>query len=480
MLLVLDGSGELYRQLGRALRTAMAEGRLAAGSRLPSTRELALQLGLSRNTVLAAYELLRAERMIEARTGRGSFVAAAPARRGAPPAPVEPLPAPSMRAARQRALPPLPLPWRQPGVRIDLQYGEPLTHVAVFTAWSRCLAQAAAHLEPGYVQAQGRPELRAQIAAYLSRRRGLVCTAGDIVVVHGTQRAISLLARVLVDPGQTVVVEEPGYALARQALFAHGAAVRALPVDAQGLVVERLAGVDARLILVTPSHQFPLGVAMSLERRRALLRHAHEHAALIVEDDYDGEFGIGAGALPTLSALDGQGRTIHVGTFSKSLLPSLRLGYIVCPPGLRRDLVQAKRLEDISCAALEQQALARFMAGGGFERHLRRTALELRRRRSALVEGLRGLGERVRVQDSGSGMHLLAWLPGLDASALAMLIDDARRCGLALHPLSAHYEQPPAEQALLLGFACASAAQIREAVGILGACLDRVGPHRAP
>jgi GntR family transcriptional regulator/MocR family aminotransferase len=213
-------------------------------------------------------------------------------------------------------------------------------------------------------------------------------------------------------------------------------------------------------------------VALTLDRRKALLQYANSQSAWIVEDDYDGEFGFEGRMLPALRSLDSADRVIYVGSFSKTVLPALRLGYIVGPRALRNDLVLARRLADIGSSGVDQCALAHFMASGAYERHLQRTALELRRRRHALATGLaRHCAAQVVLQDSGAGMHAVAWLPGFDAARLRSLIARAEQQGLGLHGLAAHYASPPAMQGLLLGFANASVAQIRLATRRLGQCL---------
>lgn len=480
MYLELDGRGERYRQLLRALKAAMRDGRLAPGSRLPSSRQLASDLGLSRNTVVAAYELLCAERLAESRHGTGTFVAApppasAPVRRaGAADAPA------SRFAQRLRTLPPLRALRHGAGVVVDLQYGEPMTNPPLLEAWRRCLSQAAPHVPPGYPPAQGLPELRAQIAAHLARRRGLACDADDVVVVAGTQQAMTLLARLLADEGEPVAVEAPGYPLTALALRAHGAAVHEVPVDADGLEVARLPGGPLRFVVVTPSHQFPTGAVMSLARREQLLREATRRGFWVVEDDYDGEFGFETRALPALRSLAGGERVVHVGSFSKSMFPALRLGYVVGPPGLVADLVRAKRLADMGCSALEQTAMARFMASGRFERHLRSAAAELRRRRRALWDGLEThCAGHVEVRRSDAGMHCVAALPGFDAARLERLVQRARERGLGLHPLAPASANERGGR-LLLGFAGVSVRQIAVATRRLGECLDEIAPRARP
>jgi GntR family transcriptional regulator / MocR family aminotransferase len=474
MYLQLDGKGELYRQLLRALKQAILDGRLAPGTRLPASRSLSAELGLSRNTVLAAYDLLCAEHLAIARRASGTYVAPAtcPARPRKTGRQVEPQ---SRYADRLRHLPPHNMPMRRPGVRVDFQYGEPLADLQLFTAWSGSLSYAAMHTEPRYPPVAGLSALRVQIAAHLGRRRGVNCTAEDVIVVNGTQQAFSLLARVLLDEGHPVVLEDPSYALSARCLQAHGAALSFVPVDAEGLVVDALPTEGVRLIGVTPSHQFVSGVTMSVRRRMALLRYASDRCCWIVEDDYDGEFGFEGRMLPALRSLDADDRVVYVGSFSKSMFPALRLGYLVCPRALHGDLLQAKLMADIACGGIEQVALAHFMDMGGFDRHLKRTSLELRRRRAALLKGIaEHCGGGVQVQDSGAGMHCIAWLPGLSAAHFERLVEQAAGRGLGLHSVSPHYARPPRMAGLLLGFAGTSVPQLRLATRLLGESLRAV------
>lgn len=474
MYLELDGKGVLYRQLLRALKRAILDGRLAAGTQLPATRLLAETLGLSRNTVVAAYALLCAEHLAASRGGSGTFVAEglAPRRRRAPPADI---PAPSRYAARSRELPALNLPRRRGTLRYDLQYGEPLVDLPLFAAWGRQLARAAARTDGRYPPSQGLPALRAEIAAYLARRRGIACDAEDIVVVAGTQQAVALLGRLLLDEGDTAVLEDPHYQLIAHALAAEGARLRFVAVDAEGLDAAALPEERIRLACVTPSHQFPSAAVMSVPRRMALLQQAAQRRFWLLEDDYDGEFGFEGRLLPALRSLDLDDRVIYVGSFSKTLFPALRLGYVVCPRALRDDLVRAKRLADLGCGAIEQAAMAGFMASGAFERHLRKASLELRRRRRALADGVaRHCGARLVLDDSGAGMHCVGWLPGLDPAEADALRALAESRGLGLYPIQPHYARPPQMPGLLLGFAGLSVAQLRQATRLLGDCLDQV------
>ena len=472
--LELKGTGPRYEQLARAMKAAIQGGRLKPGIRLPATRDLARQLGISRNTVLTAYEILCSERFAHSRAGSGTYVsgdAAEPTRRRGPES-VEPQ---SRYAARLRALPRAALRRLLPRPRYDLQYGEPLINPALLNAWSKALSQATERTELHYPGAQGLQPLREAIADHLGRHRGVVCDPDDVVVVSGTQQAIALLSRILADEGDEAVIEEPHYQFAAHAMLAHGLRPVAVDTDGDGIVCDDLPDRSVRFVLVTPSHQFPAGAEMSLGRREALLHYAGAHGCWIVEDDFDGEFRYEPRAMPALKALDEHGRVIYVGSFSKVVFPALRLGYVVVPRSLQRDLVMAKRLDDLGCGAIEQSAMASFMRDGGFERHLRKSAAELRRRRAALLDGLRQHASRhVEVAPSRAGMHLVAWLPAWSHERFQTLIDTARAHGLGLHPIAPHFARPPASPGLLLGFAALSVPQLHAATALFGQVLDRV------
>lgn len=471
MHLQLDNQGLKHEQLARSLKQAIRSGQLQSGSKLPSTRMLSENLGLSRNTVLRAYEQLRIERLGVMREGSGTYVGDVPSMHApaAPPRQVEPQ---SAYAARIRDLPPLTIGGGAPGIRYDLQYGAPLVNTKLVSAWSAALATAAATTNTGYPHPQGLPALRESISRFLATWRGVVADPRDIVVVSGTQQALSLSARILLDVGATAAMEDPYYELASHCLRAHGADVVGVRTDDQGLVVDELPR-NARLVHVTPSHQFPAGTSMSLDRRRQLLRFAQENSSWIFEDDYDGELSYSARPIAALRSLDSGDRVIYVGSFSKMMFPSLRLAYVVCPAGLRKDLVRAKMLEDLGCPSIEQAAMHLLFKRGAFDRHLGATVLELRRRRCALFAGLeRHAAGRIQADDSQLGMHVVGWLPGFDQSRLDRLIASARLQGLGLHPVHPHYRVPPPRLGLLLGFAGLFPRQIDAATKILGECLQ--------
>jgi GntR family transcriptional regulator/MocR family aminotransferase len=471
MYLELDGRGALYEQLARSLKSAIVHGRIGPGKRLPATRELASELGLSRNTVLTAYELLCDEELASSRPGSGTYVApaanTAPVGRAA-----ETLQPQSRYAARLRKLGPIQLRAAPAGTRYDLQYGEPLLNPPLLSRWRSELANAAMRSDMRYAAAQGLPELRQAVCGYLARRRGVIASADDVIIVSGTQQALSLVARVVLDEGDSAVLEDPHYPLALHALRAHGARIVHTPVDEDGLVTAALPQRSPRLVFTTPSHQFPSGAVMSIQRRAQLLQYAVDHHCWIFEDDYDAEFRYESRPIPALRSLDTAGRVVYAGSFSKALFPSLRLGYIVCPASLRTDLVDTKRLDDMGCPAIEQAAMARFIESGRFDTHLRKATAELRRRRSALLAGLqRHAGDLLWLRDSRAGMHVVGWLPKFSYEQLAQLMQLAASRGLGLHAIHPLFKVAPPYPGLLIGFAGLSVTQITSATKLLGGCL---------
>lgn len=479
MYIELDAQGPRYAQLIRALKAAILDARLPAGARVPASRTLARELDLSRNTVLAAYEQLQAEGFLLGRVGSGSYVAdvgsrAISLRRTAPDALAAPL---SPFARRALAMSDgANIPGRQhAGLRYNLQYGLPLTNLALASAWRREINRAAERAEFDYPDAQGLAALREQICDYLARRRGVSAAPEDVLVISGTQQAFALAARVLLGDGETVVLEDPHYRGARQIFAAHGARVRGVRVDAEGLVPAALP-TRARLAVVTPSHQFPTGALLPLARRVELLQWAAERRSWLIEDDYDGEFRFGGRPLAALKSLDRDGRVIYIGSFSKTLFPALRLGYMVLPSSLRDAFCAAKWLEDRGSNTLEQAALAHFMESGGFERHLRRAAQTLRTRRTAMLAGLkRHAADAVEVVDSNAGMHLTAWLKSGNHADCERLALHARDRGLGLYTVAPYALQAPLRPGLLLGYAALPPADIEIALRLLGRCMRETG-----
>jgi len=477
------------RRIYDLLRTQIADGTLALGARAPSTRALAAELGVSRTTVTAVYEQLAAEGFLVTSAGRAarvaSTLAAAPAAAvGRSRRAVAPLSAFGRRVERMRlsALP------ADPPAAIDFLYGAIATRDFPALAWRR--AYLAALLSPPsrlyYAPAEGDATLRRALQGYLARARGLRCDAGQIVIVHGSQQAIDLCARVLLDPDDVFVFEDPGYLMARRCFEATGARLLPVPVDAQGLDTERLPRVGTvRLAYVTPSHQFPLGGTLPIARRQALLQWARRQRAWLVEDDYDGEFRYGQRPIDALQAIDTEGCVIYVGTFSKALSPQMRLGYLVLPPALVPAFRQAKRLTDRHAPLLEQRVLASLIDNGSYERHVRRIRRANERRRAALLDAItQHLPDATRVEGSAAGLHVVVWLPWLRAQDEPAVVEAARRRGVGVHPVSGLFAEPARRgrsrpAGLVVGYASLGIAEITTGIRGLAAALSDLQCARA-
>jgi GntR family transcriptional regulator/MocR family aminotransferase len=319
----------------------------------------------------------------------------------------------------------------------------------------------------GYGPAAGYAPLRAALAGYLARARGLSCEPGQIVIVNGSQQAFDLVARVILDPDDAVVVEEPGYHGSRATFEAAGARLIPIEVDESGLDTGKLppASAGVQLCCVTPCHQFPTGVIMSLNRRLALLGWAQRTGAWVLEDDYVSEFRYEGRPIEALHGLDASGRVIYVGTFSKVLYPALRLAYLVLPTSLVETVVAAKWVTDRYSAMLGQEALADFIASGAFERYLRRACTRNAARRQALIASLKEhLGDQIEIGGSNAGVHLLVWLKGYAASRVTQVIDRAARAGVGVYPINSCYVRGPSKAGLLFGYASLTTSEIRSGV----------------
>jgi GntR family transcriptional regulator/MocR family aminotransferase len=452
------------------IKAAILDGRLAPGLQLPASRALAGHLGVSRNSVMAVYDLLLGEGYVVARQGAGCFVSEARAR-AAPVA--DPAAASRLRPAwRGQA----PKPRGAPSGMLALRLGLPDLALFPYDEWRRLIgrAQRRAALAPGgYAGAYGVSALRQAIAGHVSLTRAVACGPDDILVTHGAQQAFDILARVLVEPGRTVVaVEEPGYPPLRAAFAAAGALVHPVPVDEEGLVVEAIAP-DAAIVCVTPSHQFPLGVPMSPARRQALLAFADRADAVIVEDDYDGEFRFAARPLDALQTLDRAGRVIYVGTFSKCMSPDLRLGFAVCPPWARDPMARAKQISDWNCPVVDQEALAAFITEGHLARHVRRMRSVYGERRRILLESLSAhCGRWLTPYPAMAGLHIAARLaPGIDCRTI---VSRAAGEGLGLRALAEFASEPAAPGGFVFAYGAEGAETIAAVVRRLGAILAEV------
>ncbi|WP_266182261.1 PLP-dependent aminotransferase family protein [Dyella humicola] len=469
--LTIAGRRDLTGQLYRQLRTAIVDGRLPARERLPSTRDLARQLGVSRKTPLEAYERLIAEGFLISHAGDGTYVA-----EGLAPAPVSTrarsVASPKAAAVWKRVPEALSMP--KPGTQLTYDYLGGVTDKALFRGdvWRRCINHALRVQARGrgmYHDPGGEQELRLAIARYVGFNRGVTCNWQDVVATQGAQQALDLAARVMVNPGDTVAVEEPGYPPVRSALLALGARVVPVRVDNEGLVVSALPD-HARLVYVTPSHQFPLGMPMSLERRIALLEWASARGALIVEDDYDGEFRFEGRPVESLRSLDRSGVVAYVGTFSKTIFPELRMGYVIPPESLATDFLKAKQINDWHGNSLTQAALARFMLDGDFGKHLRRMHRYYAERREALLGHLEGeLSRWLEPIAPVAGIHLAAMLrKGLSEDEL---IAKARIESIGLYGISRFYAGRRARQGIIFGYGDISVAAIHASMSRLKSVL---------
>jgi GntR family transcriptional regulator / MocR family aminotransferase len=479
-------STPLQRQIYDQLRTAILSGTLSSGARVPSTRELAADLGVSRNTVAGAFDQLLAEGYLEGRVGSGTFVAEALPEellrvnvgQGLPRT-ARDSPAGEIRAsARGKALAAIRLSPRPlaPAVPRPFSPGIPALDEFPRALWARMAARILRQA-PSFLLTYGDPAgyrpLRRAIAEYLRLARAVRCTADQVIVTDGTQQAFDLAARVLLDPGDAAWVEDPGYGGVRGALQAAGVCCVPVPIDAEGISVrEGMARApQARLICVTPSHQYPLGIIMPLPRRMALLEWARKRGAWIVEDDYDSEFRYRGRPLASLQGLDESGRVIYTGSFSKTLFPGLRLGYLVAPEKLVETFARARAVTNRSSAGLEQFLAAEFLSEGHFARHVRRMRSLYAERQQALVAAVeRELGGALEVRASDAGQHLMAWLPE-DADDTAVY-QRAGAAGIITPPLSGYTIEARLRPGLLLGYAAYTPRQIREGVRKLAAVLE--------
>jgi GntR family transcriptional regulator/MocR family aminotransferase len=477
LLIRLDPSarGALQLQIYTGIRRAILEGVIEPGTRVPSSRALALDLGVSRTTTVLAIEQLLAEGYLTAQRGSGTFVARelpddlgqTPASGSAPELKHPPL---SPRGAALAAIPPASR--RLEGLPRAFRIGTPALDLFPLRLWSqlaRRRLRSIGQAQLDYGDMAGLRALREAIAGQI-RMRGTQCETNQVLVVTGTQRGLELICHLLLEPGDQAWMEEPGFPGARSALTVAGAQIVPVPVDADGMDVEAGArsAAGARLAFVTPSHQFPLGVPMSLPRRLALLRWATSARAWVVEDDYDCEFRFGAHPIPCLHGLDVDSRVIYVGSFSKTLFPALRLSFLILPPDL---LPAARRAVGGQPPALDQAVLADFIAGGHFDRHIRRMRAAYLERLEALAAAAeRFCGGALTLRTVRTGLHVVADLVGADAERV---FAEAAARGVELTPLSSYFaDRASAANALVLGFAAIGPDELQRGMGQLAAAIE--------
>ena len=443
----------LHRQVYDGLRNAILGGMMRAGQRVPSTRALAEELGMSRLSVLTAYDQLLHEGYLEGRVGSGTYVCAAPpdtrlaaVARHAPS--VRPNARPKSRARVA--------PGRNEGGIRPFRMSLPALDEFPLPLWNRIVARQSHRMSPSHM-AYGDPAgvgaLRDAIAEHLRVARAVRCEAEQVLVTAGSQPGLRLCAAVLLEPGDRVAMEEPGYPGARAAFVAAGAELVPIPVDDEGIDVAALAALRQRVrtVYVTPSHQYPLGASMSAARRLALLDWAANHDAWVIEDDYDSEYRYVSRPLGALQGMDSQDHVVYVGTFSKVLFPALRMGYLVVPPKLWEAFLDARDALDVFSPSLYQLALAEFIQEGHFARHLRRMRGIYLGRRQALLDGIdRYCSKTLTVVNADAGLHVATLLA--NGAYDATVIRSMRAEGLTAVGLSSCYVAPPRKQGLLLGF----------------------------
>ncbi|WP_394787742.1 PLP-dependent aminotransferase family protein [Rhodoferax sp.] len=466
-----DLTGQLYRQIKDAIRT----GRLAAGEKLPPSRLLAEQLGLSRKTVAEAFARLIFDKLLVGQVGKGTFVS--DVARQVKPAETSPGFAGAAVAERWRSMP-TPLRHAGPAGLLRFEYigGAPARSLFPHADWRRCVLHAlrqSTRSRGTYGEAEGLPELREAIARHVAFSRGVRCSMDDVIVTHGAQQALDLVARVLVEPGSTVAVEEPGYPPARQLFAAQGAHVVGIPVDAEGMQVEQIPE-GTRLVYVTPAHQFPLGMPMSVARRKALLARAQAVGAIVIEDDYDSEFRYEGRPTDALQSMDRHGCVAFIGSFSKTLSPDLRLGYLIAPQAILQAVATAKHLSDWHTATPTQMALAKFMADGDLLRHIRRCHAVYAQRRESIMRRLGSdLAPWLECVPANAGFHLAALCR--QPIDMDMLLRLARRVDVGLYALDGFYHFSPPRPGLILGYGAIETADIDPSLDRVRDILQQMG-----
>jgi GntR family transcriptional regulator/MocR family aminotransferase len=461
----------LFKQLYQEIRAAILENRLSAGLRLPSSRELASDLGVSRNTVLNAYEQLLAEGYIQGKVGSGSYVSHLSQ---------STMPAPLVKAER-----PLSKSGKllaetnvsntaNPSAKFSFRPGTPALEIFPFAYWKRLLSESLNFLRAKdfhYSDPAGYVPLRQAIAGYLNRNRGVRCKWEQILIVSGSQQALDLCSRILLEKGETTWIEDPGYKGARAALHASGARIIPVPVDSEGLQWKKISGASPpALIYITPSHQFPVGITMSLQRRLSLLKVAQDQNSWIIEDDYDSEFRYDGRPLAALQGLDRSERVLYIGTFSKVMFAGLRLGYLVVPFSLFPVFLKAKAVLDRHSPILEQAALSLFIQQGRFERHIREMRKLYGKRQKALIQAVNNSAPMLHLNPSPAGMHLVGYLPeGWNDREISAT---AAEHGIETPALSDYSIRPLRKQGLLLGYSALPPKRIAEGIALLGKVLD--------
>ncbi len=465
----------LQLQIVEQLRQAIHDGQIVAGFRLPSTRSLATSLNVSRNVVISAYDELYAEGYTEGRHGSGTFIVD-----DLPPLPVpEPVANASNRRWLEKEIPQIS-PVQSRSAPIDFRLGQPSTRPLPSRSW-RQIWREMATLEPpdSYGPPEGLEELRAAIAAYLGRSRGIACTANDVLITSGSLQAVDLIARGILNPGDSVAFEEPGYPVSRVNLQLSGATIAPIKIDADGLVLAELFDVQPapKLVYITPSHQYPTGARIPVANRFALLEWARVSESLIIEDDYDSEFRFNAMPLPALASLDSHGDVVYIGTFSKVLTPALRIGYIVATKPLLERLILLKRITDFRTSWPVQKTLATLIESGKLESHIRQMRRRYAEKRALLGEQLASIAHLATFRGLEAGLHVMLEL--VEQVSASCVVEKALQQGVNVSTLDEYYLNDPDRNALLLGYGGLSADQIVTGCRVLVSVISEIAAESA-
>jgi GntR family transcriptional regulator / MocR family aminotransferase len=477
-----DDLQPLYRQLYEGIRRKILSGQLAPGQRVPSSRTLSEYLNISRNTVTQSYAQLLKEGYFQAVVGAGTFVCSQLPEGLSEATILDPDPSSALQPRRLSVygkslvgFDPFTPP--EPEAFISFRYGRPALNEFPLEIWRQLLSR---HCRPGHdildynMDLRGYQPLREAIAAYLARSRSVHCNPDQVMIVSGSQQAIDLIARLLIDRDDQVSIEDPGYLGARQAFLAQGAKLHGIPVDDAGIVtdaLQRLVEARPKLIYVTPSHQFPTGAVLSLSRRLELLSWAHETGTIVVEDDYDSEYRYGERPIPALQELDSNNSVIYVGTFSKVLFPALRVGYLVLPEDLVQIFCNAKWLIDRQSPLLEQYVLTDFINEGHLERHIRRMRSLYNHRRKILIQSLKKyLRDQVTIMGENAGMHIMIKL--LSPLNTQEILERALSVGVGLTSAHSYYLDQRSSNEFILGYAELNESHIEEGIYQLSQILE--------
>lgn len=470
------------RRIYEALKDQILGGVFGTNGPLPSSRALALELGVSRATVTVAYEQLLAEGFMTVSQGARPRVTPAAikpqagARKAERPSPVQL----SAYGERVRAVP--PWPGYRAGKRIaDFRYGDLAPSDFPAAIWKR--AMNAAMTQPSqrltYDDPRGSRRLRMALQGYLWRARTIRCDLEQIIVVNGSQQGLDLCARLFLDPGDRFAIENPCYAMARQIFSATGALALPVAVDVDGMKTENLTGMEAKLAYVTPSHQFPLGGVMPVARRHLLLEWARRQDTFVVEDDYDSEYRYDINPVPPLHGLEESSNVVYLGTISKTLSPTLRIGYLVVPRGIQEVFAAAKQLTDRHSPVVEQDALASLIESGAYESHVRRARRLNNERRQTLLNALRSrFGEKIAIEGADAGLHLVVRFTRLPLACEQTLIEEADRSGVAVYSATPLYDQPTLDDrldqvSLVMGYSALDVRRIERGVHLLAQAVER-------